>query len=106
MTQSPTTPSGPAPERSPAPEHSLERSEHESVAVYVRRGRTPTLAFWVVLALLISFFAGALGAVLLGALDLPAVFSAALLAVVVIGLPIAAVIAGVDALRQRGRRSR
>lgn len=76
-----------------------------TTTVYVRRSRTPNLAFWVVLLILISFFGGALAAVLRGALSLAAIFNAAMLAAVVIGVPLTAVAAGVDAIMVR-RRSR
>lgn len=74
-----------------------------TTTVYVRRSRTPNLAFWVVLLILISFFGGALAAVLRGALSLAAIFNAAMLAAVVIGVPLTAVAAGVDAIMVRRR---
>ena len=74
-----------------------------TTTVYVRRSRTPNLAFWVVLLILISFFGGALAAVLRGALSLAAIFNAAMLGAVVIGVPLTAVAAGVDAIIVRRR---
>lgn len=74
-----------------------------TTTVYVRRSRTPNLAFWVVLLILISFFGGALAAVLRGALSLAAIFNAAMLGAVVIGVPLTAVAAGVDAIMVRRR---
>lgn len=90
--------------QSDSPAHDDHLQQEQAVAVYVRRGRTPTLGFWVVLALLISFFGGALGAVLLGVLNLAALMNAALLTTVVVGIPVAGVITLVDALRERRRR--
>ncbi|WP_106506171.1 hypothetical protein [Brachybacterium timonense] len=74
-----------------------------TTTVYVRRSRTPNLAFWVVLLILISFFGGALAAVLRGALSLAAIFNAAMLGAVVIGVPLTAVAAGVDTIMVRRR---
>lgn len=74
-----------------------------TTTVYVRRSRTPNLAFWVVLLILISFFGGALAAVLRGALSLAAIFNAAMLGAVVIGVPLTAVAAAVDAIMVRRR---
>lgn len=76
----------------------------DGTTVYVRRGRTPNLAFWVVLLVLIAFFAGALFAVVLGALSLAAIFNTAMLSAMVIGVPLAAVAVLVDVLRNRRRR--
>lgn len=81
----------------------LSMAAADGTSVYVRRRRRPTLAFWVVLLLLIAFFGGALGAVLRGALSPAALFNTALLAALVIGVPLAAVAAFVDMMRHRRR---
>ncbi len=69
----------------------------------MRRGRTPSLGFWVVLLLLITFFGGAFAAVLMGVMGLAAIMNVAMLSAVVIGVPLTAIAALVDKVRHRSR---
>lgn len=85
---------------------SAEAPEDTGTTVYVRRGRTPTLGLWVVLALAVPAVAALLVAPLFDFTDLGGVVSFALVAAVVVGLPLAALAALVDALRHRDRGPR
>ena len=87
-----------------------ENTEHpepaasQDTSIYVRRGRTPTLGFWVALALILPAV-GALIAVPFFAFgDLRAIANFVLLAMVVVGLPLAALAALIDSLRHRKER--
>lgn len=82
-----------------------ERAGEGPTSIYVRRGRTPTLGFWVVLALAVPALGGLVAAPLLGILDLGGMVNLALLSVLFIGVPLAAVAALADLIIQR-RRSR
>lgn len=76
------------------------------VAVYVRRGRTPTLGFWVAIAIALPVVAGLVIAPLLGIGTLNGILNFMLVAGVFVGLPLAAIVCLVDAMRQRSRRPR
>ena len=76
------------------------------VAVYVRRGRTPTLGFWVAIAIALPVLAGLVIAPLLGIGTLNGILNFMLVAGVFVGLPLAAIVCFVDAMRQRSRRPR
>ncbi|MFC7463386.1 hypothetical protein [Brachybacterium sp. GCM10030252] len=80
----------------------------EATTLYVRRRRTPTLGFWVALALAVPAVVALVAAPLLPLEDAGSALNLVLLAVVFIGLPLAAIAALVDAIRHRrhGRRDR
>lgn len=71
--------------------------------VYVRSRRTPTLAFWVVLALVVPAVAALLVAPFLGVGDLGGFFNLAMVAVLAIGAPLAALACVVDMVLERRR---
>ena len=75
-------------------------------ALYVRRRRAPALGFWVLLSFLVPGVLALLSVPLFGFGDLRGVVNFVLLAMVVIGLPLAAIASFVDARRHRreGRR--
>ena len=75
-------------------------------SVYVRRGRTPTLGFWVAIALAVPAVLALLSAPFFDFVDLGGVVNFVLIAVVFVGLPLAAVVAAVDAYRHRERAPR
>lgn len=91
----------PTPAEEPA---AADRPEDEITAVYVRRRRTPTLGFWVILALLAPAVAALLLSPLFAFDDLSGVLNFMLLAAVVVGLPLAAIACLVDAIRHRTPR--
>jgi hypothetical protein len=95
----PTSPQ--TPDRAERPE----RSEGET-SIYVRRGRTPTLSFWVTLALAVPGLVALFSAPFLDFADLGGVFTFVLLAVLFVGLPLAAIAAVIDSVRHRGPRRR
>ena len=75
-------------------------------SLYVRRGRIPTLGFWVALALAVPAVAALISAPFFDFPDLGGVVTFVLLAVVFVGLPLAAIAAVVDSLRHRTPRRR
>jgi hypothetical protein len=77
-------------------------AEQAPTAIYVRRGRTPALGFWVVLCFLVPAVAALLAAPFLQFGDLRGVVNFVLLARVVVGLPLAAIASFIDARRHRG----
>jgi hypothetical protein len=77
-------------------------AEQAPTAIYVRRGRTPALGFWVVLCFLVPAVAALLAAPFLQFGDLRGVVNFVLLAMVVVGLPLAAIASFIDARRHRG----
>ncbi|ASK67203.1 hypothetical protein CFK39_12495 [Brachybacterium avium] len=81
-------------------------SETEVTSVYVRRRRTPTLGFWVALAILVPAVAALLSAPFFDFADLSGVVNFMLVAAVFIGLPLAAIAALVDAIRHRDESRR
>ena len=105
------------PERSADPED-LERSgvedgatdgeqpESEVTSLYVRRGRTPTLGFWVALALIVPAVAALVAAPFFGFGDISSVLNFMLVAAVFVGLPLAGIAALVDSMRHRGEKRR
>lgn len=76
------------------------------IAVYVRRSRKPTLGFWVAIALALPLLAGLVIAPLLGIGTLNGILNFMLVSGVFVGLPLAAIVCFVDAMRQSSRRSR
>ncbi|MDN5821716.1 MAG: HNH endonuclease, partial [Brachybacterium sp.] len=76
--------------------------ESEVTSLYVRRGRTPTLGFWVALAIVAPAVAALLSAPLFDFADLSGVLNFMLVAAVFVGLPLAAIAALVDAIRHSG----
>ncbi len=70
-------------------------------ALYVRRRRAPALGFWVLLSFLVPGILALLSVPLFGFGDLRGVVNFVLLAMVVIGLPLAAIASFVDARRHR-----
>jgi len=75
-------------------------------ALYVRRRRTPALGFWVLLSFLVPGVLALLSVPLFGFGDLRGVVNFVLLAMVVLGLPLAALASFVDARRHRGEERR
>ncbi|WP_341854824.1 hypothetical protein [Brachybacterium sp. GPGPB12] len=70
-------------------------------ALYVRRRRAPALGFWVLLSFLVPGILALLSVPLFGFGDLRGVVNFVSLAMVVIGLPLAAIASFVDARRHR-----
>lgn len=70
-------------------------------ALYVRRRRAPALGFWVLLSFLVPGILALLSVPLFGFGDLRGVVNFVILAMVVIGLPLAALASFVDARRHR-----
>ncbi|OFT63517.1 hypothetical protein HMPREF3159_02665 [Brachybacterium sp. HMSC06H03] len=70
-------------------------------ALYVRRRRAPALGFWVLLSFLVPGILALLSVPLFGFGDLRGVVNFVILAMVVIGLPLAAIASFVDARRHR-----
>ncbi|EYT50721.1 hypothetical protein [Brachybacterium muris] len=113
MTQSDPTVNSPVePERAPVePERApvepqrapVEPDPSPDTTVYVRSRRTPTLAFWVVLALVVPAVAALLVAPFLGVGDLGGFFNLAMVAVLAIGAPLAALACVVDMVLERRR---
>ena len=71
-------------------------------ALYVRRRRTPALGFWVLLSFLVPGVAALIAAPLLQFGDRRGVVNFVILAMVVVGLPLAAIASFIDARRHRG----
>lgn len=88
------------------PEADEEPMPVDGTSVYVRRGRTPTLGFWVALAIIVPAVAALLSAPLFEFADLSGVLNFMLVAAVFVGLPLAAIAALVDAIRHRGEGPR
>ena len=78
-----------------------EETESPRTALYVRRRRAPALGFWVLLSFLVPGILALLSVPLFGFGDLRGVVNFVLLAMVVIGLPLAAIASFVDARRHR-----
>lgn len=76
-----------------------------STAVFVRRGRTPTLGLWVAICLAVPAVGALLVSPFLALPDLPSVLNLILLAIMFVGVPLAAIAALVDAIRHRGPRT-
>lgn len=74
-------------------------------SIYVRRGRTPTLGFWVAVAIALPAVAALISAPFFDFADLGGVLNFVLLAAVMVGLPLAAVAAVIDSVRNRPKRS-
>src|SRR5699024_3421045 len=70
-------------------------------SVYVRRRRTPTLGFWVALALIVPAVAALLVSPLFDFADIAGVLNFMLVAAVFVGLPLAAIACVIDAIRHR-----
>lgn len=115
----PTPPSSPSDQAEPAapsdpvepaalpdaPEPGETAAAPESTAVFVRRSRTPALGFWIVLCVAVPAIGALLAAPFLGLPDLPSFLNLALLAVMFVGVPLAAIASLVDAIRHRGPRT-
>ncbi|MDN6302729.1 MAG: hypothetical protein L0J57_06755 [Brachybacterium sp.] len=80
--------------------------ESEVTSLYVRRRRTPTLGFWVAVAIVVPAVAALLVAPFLELGDLGGVLNFMLVAAVIVGLPLAAIAALADAMRHRGEKHR
>ncbi|UEJ82222.1 hypothetical protein Bra3105_15470 [Brachybacterium halotolerans subsp. kimchii] len=108
----PERPGAPAPVPAPAqpdeqaPEPASPAREPETTAVYVRRRRVPTLAFWVTLAILVGLVAGAITAFVTGVGDVGGILYFAVTGGVFVGLPLALIAAIVDAVAHRSERRR
>lgn len=103
--ENPMNPISPMSPDSPDGVEGAERSEGET-SIYVRRGRTPTLSFWVTIALAVPGVVALFSAPFLDFADLGGVFTFILLAVLFVGLPLAAIAAVIDSVRHRGPRDR
>jgi hypothetical protein len=79
-----------------------EPREEVQTALYVRRKRTPALGFWVLLSFVVPGAAALLAAPLFQFGDLRGVVNFVILAMVVVGLPLAAIASFIDARRHRG----
>ena len=90
----------------PEADESAPAPESTSTSIYVRRGRTPTLGFWVALAIALPAVAALISAPFFDFPDLGAVVNFVLMAAVMVGLPLAALAALIDAIRHRSPRSR
>lgn len=80
-----------------------EEGASADTTVYVRSRRTPTLAFWVVLSLVVPAVVALLVAPFLGVGDLGGFFNLAMVAVLAIGAPLAALACVVDMVLERRR---
>ncbi|HLQ79797.1 MAG TPA: hypothetical protein VK122_01785 [Brachybacterium sp.] len=87
-----------SPTGEPSPE---ELSDMDITSVYVRRRRTPTLGFWVALALIVPAVAALLVSPLFDFADIAGVLNFMLVAAVFVGLPLAAIACVIDAIRHR-----
>ncbi|MCT1774809.1 hypothetical protein [Brachybacterium sp. p3-SID957] len=92
-----------ATEQDPAPHDATEQGPARTT-VYVRGRRTPTLAFWVVLALVVPAVVALIAAPLLGVGGAGGILAFAFIAVLSIGVPLAALAALVDLILERRRR--
>lgn len=81
-----------------------EATADAGTSIYVRRGRTPTLGFWIVLSVTVPAVLAVIVGLFLGLGDLGSLFNFALLSVFAVGLPLAAVAAGIDAFQHRRRK--
>lgn len=84
-----------------ATEPAAEEADEPRTALYVRRKRTPALGFWVLLSFLVPGVLALLSVPLFGFGDARGVVNFVLLAMVVIGLPLAAIASSIDARRHR-----
>ena len=87
-------------------EESVPSPESSRTAIYVRRGRTPALGFWVLLSFVVPAIVALLVVPLFQFGDLRVVVNFVLLAMVVVGLPLAAIASFIDARRHRGEGRR
>lgn len=78
-----------------------EESSAGDTTVYVRRGRVPTLGFWVALAIIVPAVLALLSAPLFEFADISGVLNFMLVVAVFVGLPLAALAALIDAIRHR-----
>lgn len=74
-------------------------------SIYVRRGRTPTLGFWVAVAIALPAVIALISAPFFDFADLGGVANFVLLAAVVVGLPLATIAAVIDSVRHRQKRA-
>jgi hypothetical protein len=96
------TPGSSIPSEDAAAADAAESSSYSAdTSIYVRRGRTPTLGFWVALAIAVPAVAAVLSAPFFGFADLGGVLNYVLIVAVFVGLPLAAIICVVDAFRHR-----
>lgn len=92
------TPGAPSPTGESSPS---EFSDMDITSVYVRRRRTPTLGFWVALAIVVPTVAAMLISPLFAFADIAGVLNFMLVTAVFVGLPLAAIACAVDAIRHR-----
>lgn len=102
----PSSPEHPEGAADAAPEAGETPSDSGDTSIYVRRGRTPTLGFWVALAIALPAVAALISSPFFNFPDLGAVVNFVLLAAVLVGLPLAALAAVVDAIRHRAPKAR
>jgi hypothetical protein len=97
----------PAPTRDPEAQAEPEDEEFpgldQATTLYVRRGRTPALGFWVLLSILVGAVVGLIVAFVSGAGDLGGIAMFLAYGAMFVGIPLAAIAALVDALRHRRR---
>lgn len=101
-----TTPDSPPEQSTPQTPSDAAEPAPETTAVYVRRRRVPTLAFWVALAIFVGLVAGAITALVTGVGDIGSILYFAVTGGVFVGLPLALIAAIVDAVKHRSERRR
>ena len=74
--------------------------------MYVRRGRTPTLGFWVALCLAVPALLALFSAPFFDFSDLGQVLNFMLMAAVFVGMPLAGIAAAIDAWKHRPPKDR
>ncbi|MGO3208184.1 hypothetical protein ACT3SQ_01835 [Brachybacterium sp. AOP42-C2-15] len=80
-------------------------AEPDETSIYVRRSRTPTLGFWVAVAIALPAVAALISAPFFDFADLGGVLNFVLLAAVIVGLPLATIAAVIDSVRHRRKSS-
>lgn len=93
-------------EAPPAPSEEAAEGAVPDTSIYVRRGRTPTLGFWVAVLIALPALAALISSPFFDFPDLGAVVNFVLLAATLVGLPLAAIAAVVDAVRHRSSKTR
>jgi hypothetical protein len=106
--EDPTASEDPAHTRDPGAQAEPEEDEEfpgldQATTLYVRRGRTPALGFWVLLSILVGAVVGLIVAFVSGAGDLGGIAMFLAYGAMFVGIPLAAIAALVDALRHRRR---
>lgn len=85
----------------PADERPATAEDTGTTSVYVRRGRTPTLGFWVTVLLVVPMVIALVISPFFEFQDASSVVTFVLIVGVFVGVPLAAVAAAIDAFRHR-----